>query len=86
MIARGDQEVPKNMRKFNKVMEIIKGKLLLPFFMVITFGILLKIQNAKSDIDTFNEKENSHRTGEEPNVKDVIYPEFSVIFIPQVIF
>lgn len=39
VIARVDQEVSKNIRRFNKVMEIIKGKLLLPFFMVITFGI-----------------------------------------------
>lgn len=31
-------------------MEIIEGNLLLPFFMVITFGILLKIFNAKSDM------------------------------------
>jgi len=49
LTARVDQEVPKNTRRFNKFMEIIKGKFLLLFFMVITFGILLKMQNAKCD-------------------------------------
>lgn len=50
MIARIDEQVPKNIRRFNRFMEIIKEKLLLLFFMVITFGMLLKIQNANSDI------------------------------------
>ena len=36
-------------------------------------------------LGTFNEKENSHRTAGEPNVKEVIYPEFPVMLIPQVI-
>jgi len=36
-------------------------------------------------LNIFNEKENSHRTAGEPTAKDVIYPEFPVIFLPRVI-